>query len=277
MLDFLTYSAWLYTKIYQNHYFFFDLWSLVHCWNGFVLFVLFKSVKIRKPFTKLLLVLLIYEIVEILIPYFVLGIIKPETFKDQFTDIIVGMTGGGIGSVLLNLTSVSNSYHLFRLKLFIVLLASITYSFLWVGFYGYRYNIKFFNSPGINWYAWTAWTTGAAITIYLFDILKIRNLIIKFLSVWIIYLAALFTVETFGYYSIKLHEISMLNPPPLIFGIIHGSPVLHFMYIFSPFFTISIFFALKHLVFKALRQSKKTHYNLRVLHKINLPEHDYPV
>lgn len=261
--------------MYQNQYFFFDLWSLVHLWNGFVLFVFFKSVNARKPFTKLLLVLFIYEIVEILIPYFALGIIRPETFKDQFTDIIVGMTGGGIGAFILKSTSVSNPHHLFRLKLFIIFLASVTYSFLWVGFYGYRYNIEFFNTPGINLYAWPAWAVGSALTIYYFDILKIKNLLVKFLITWITYIAALFIFETIGYYVVRMHEISMPNPQPLIFGIIHGSSVLHFMYLFSPFFTISLYFGFRFLIFKALRQSKKHVTSSKIVIKTNLPEKDY--
>ncbi len=157
MFEFLTYTSWLYTKVYQNHYFFFDLWSLVHLWIGFVLVAFFASIKVQRILAKLFIVLFLYAVVKIMILYFVWGIINPDTFKDQFADIIIGMMGGGIGLVILNYTFVSNPRHVFRLKLLTIFLTSITYSFLWVGFYGYDYNMEFFNSPGINWLAWAGW------------------------------------------------------------------------------------------------------------------------
>ncbi len=259
MFESLTYTSWLFTKVYQNHYFFFDLWSLVHLWSGFVLIALFTLIKVQKLLAKLFIVLLLYEVVEILILYFVSGIIKPEIFKDQFTDIIIGMIGGGIGLIILNYTFVSNPRHVFRLKLFTIFLTSITYSFLWVGFYGYHYNMEFFNSPGINWLAWAGWAAGIFGVVFCFEFFKIKNLLLRFSVVWVSHLAVLFIIETLAYYFFSIHEVSIPGAPPLIFGIIHGSPLLHFMYVFSPFFTITLYFGFKYLIFKALITRKKSY------------------
>lgn len=258
MSEILIYTSWLYTKVYQNDYFFFDLWSLVHCWNGFVLLVILKSAKVRNPLNILLILLLLYEVVEILIPYFALGIFKPETFKDQFTDIIIGMMGGGIGLTILSYTSMSKPRHVNTLKIFIIFLASITYAFLWVGFYGYSYNIGFFNSIGINWYAWIMWTSGTFLTIYLFTHLKIKIFLLRFSITWVSYLAALLMFEALGYHFFSLHESSNPGSLPLIFELIHGSPVLHFMYIFSPFFSVTLFLGLNYMIFKALKFTRES-------------------
>jgi hypothetical protein len=90
----LSNTDWLYTKLYQNNIFFFDLWSIVHIWSGFVLFLLLRSVRIKRPFLILLVLLTVYEVFEILFTYFAFDIFRPETIQDQFTDIAVGMFGG---------------------------------------------------------------------------------------------------------------------------------------------------------------------------------------
>lgn len=253
MSDLLTYTSWLYTKIYQNEYFFFDLWSLVHFWNGFMLFFLVSSTKTRSPFTSLLIILFVYEVLEILAAYFALGVFRPETFKDQFTDIFVGLAGSGLGLFIFRNTSLKIPFQVNRLNIFIIMIASITYGFLWVGFYGYSYNVNFFNSPGINWYAWMLWTLFQFMIIYSFEYVRIKNLIVRFFLIWSIYIIVLFTFEALGYYILNLREVSNPNATPLILGIIHGSPVMHFMYLLSPLFSITLFRFLRFIIFRPLK------------------------
>jgi hypothetical protein len=257
MNDFLIATGWLYTKIYQNDLFFFDLWSFVHFWNGFMLFFLIGSTRTKNPFKTILVILFIYEIIEILFIYFALGIFSPETFKDQFTDIVVGLSGSLTGYYLLNSFSLCDLKKAKQLKIIIMIFSSLTYGFLWVGFYGYHYNIDFFNSPGINWYAWLLWSLNSIILIYSSKNIPVRNRIARFLSVWILWLIGLFAAEAAGYYWLGLHEISDPNATPLIFGIIHGSVVMHLFYVFAPFPVIGLYGFLSRIILRPFYHEKK--------------------
>jgi len=257
MSDLLTYTSWLYTKIYQNEFFFFDLWSLVHFWNGFMLFFLISSTKTKNPFRTILIILFLYEILEILLAYFVLGIFKPETFKDQFTDMFVGLSGSFTGYLLLSNFSLTNPRIAKQLNLIIMILSSLTYGFLWVGFYGYTYNISFFNSPGINWYAWSLWFLASFSIIYAFEYIPVRNRLLRLFIIWASFMTILFILEALGYYWVNLREISNPKATPLVFGIIHGTPVMHFNYIFSPLLIIGLFYFLKHIIQKPFRRREK--------------------
>jgi len=253
MIELLNETNWLYTKIYQNSLFFFDLWSIVHCWSGFVIFLILKSLKIKRALPALLTILFVYEIIEISFIYFAFNIFKPETIKDQFTDIIVGMLGGTIGFLLCKLSNLANKVHTKNLIYFAMFLASVTYSWLWVGFYHYNYNQGFYNSPGINIGAFTFWVLGAFATIWGSTLIRISNIWLKWIVVWAIYIVCLFAVEYYGFVILGLHESSKADAQPLLFGLIHGTPVLHFVYIFSPFFTILIYKGFKTLLFKSLK------------------------
>jgi hypothetical protein len=180
-------------------------------------------------------------------------VFKPETIKDQFTDIIIGMLGGMIGFSILRFCSLTNKVHLRNLNFFVMFLASITYSWLWVGFYKYDYNQEFYNSPGINIGAFSFWVLGSFATIWGSTFIRISNFWLKWFLVWAIYLVCLFAVEYFGFVILDLHESSKANSQPLLFGLIHGTPVLHFVYVFSPCITISIYLGLKTLLLKALK------------------------
>lgn len=246
-------AGWLYTKIYQNDFFFFDLWSIVHCWSGFIIFLALKSLRVKKTLGMLLTFLFLYELLEITFTYIALDIFKPETIKDQFTDIIIGMVGGIIGHFICRFTDLTNKVQLRNLNFFTIFLASITYSWLWVGFYQYNYNQEFYNSPGINIGAFFFWVFGAFATIWGSTLIRFQNAWLKWSALWAIYLVGLFAVEYFGYEILDLHESSKPGSQALLFGLIHGTPVLHFVYLVSPAFTISIYYSLKSLLLKAIK------------------------
>ncbi len=253
---YLEHIDWLYTIIYQNDFFFFDLWSIVHCWSGFVLYISLKALHAKKPLLILLCILFIYNVMEVLFIYFALNIFKPETVNNQFTDIIIGMLGGMIGFLILRFSSLNKKTQIRNLNLFTIFLASITYAWLWVGFYQYDYNQEFYNSPGINIGAFVFWVLGAFATIWFSTLIRLSNIWLKWLVIWALYLVCLFAVEYFGFVILSLHESSKANAQPLLFGLIHGTPVLHFVYAFSPFFTISIYKGLQVLLFKAANVEK---------------------
>lgn len=192
MFDIISYTEWLYTKLYQNDYFFLDLWSFVHLWFGFIITVILLSKKVKKLFIILLSLLLFYEVLEILIAYFALGIFKPETFKDQFTDIVVGMTGGLVAAVIIRYYTLNVAKKTKNLEIGLMLFASFTYAFCWVGFYGNSYKLTFLSFKGINWYAWLLWSLGTFLSILLFSSLTKDSFLFKIMKTWGVYVLSPF-------------------------------------------------------------------------------------
>lgn len=87
-------TSWLYGQIYENQFFFIDFWSLCHLWSGFVLFAILLTIRCKLPWIWLIVLLSLYEIIEISMIYISLHVFYPETIKDQFTDIFIGIFGG---------------------------------------------------------------------------------------------------------------------------------------------------------------------------------------
>ena len=94
-------TDWLYTKIYENSFFFFDLWSFAHLWAGIGIIIVLTFLGVKFRFRILFLVLFLYEFIEIMMIFLALKVFKPETIKDQITDLVVGVLGGLMGLYLL--------------------------------------------------------------------------------------------------------------------------------------------------------------------------------
>jgi uncharacterized membrane protein YeaQ/YmgE (transglycosylase-associated protein family) len=248
----LAHSDWLYTKLFQNTFFFFDLWSIVHIWSGFLLFLLLKSQKIKRAFLILAAILIFYEIFEILFFYFAFYIFKPETIQDQVTDIVVGIGGGILAYYFLRFAMYNSNTHRKTIFRIIILVASITYAFPWVGFYKYHYNTVWLNTPGINLTTLILWVIGGYITIQIFRSLKYRNPLVRLVVTWIFYIILLFGFEFTGYIILGVHEISTTGATPLLFGLIHGNRILHVFYLVSPLCTISLYSVFSWLFFKCV-------------------------
>ncbi len=125
---FLSNTSWLYVKIYQNDWFFFDLWSVVHFGSGVVFYLLIHEIFRNNTSLIFVGVLLVYELFEIFLLYFMVRVILPETFKDQLTDVLVGLVGGFFGNLYLRLHTVYKPY----IRLFFL---SGVFGYLYVGFY----------------------------------------------------------------------------------------------------------------------------------------------
>lgn len=93
-------SAPLYTVIYSNAYFFFDYWSIIHFVSGCLLYFILNAMGVRRIWLLLFSLLFFYELVEISMIFFALDVFKPETIKDQFTDIALG----GLGAAVIRFT-----------------------------------------------------------------------------------------------------------------------------------------------------------------------------
>ncbi len=240
-------TSWLYTKLYENPLFFFDLWSLVHLWIGFILFFLIKSTRIRKPFLYLFFILLAYEIIEFSIGSFGLRVFQSEIIKDHISDIILGILGGLIG-LIFNTYLKRKPNHIRFQYLLIAFLSGVTYSFLWVGFYQYQYNMSFFNTPGINFGAFLFWLAGSWGTIEFFRLFKKRKLWVRILITWTTYIFALFMFEYIAYEQVEIHEVSRNGENPLIFGLIHGTWYLHLVYLTQALTSVCIYLGLSKLI-----------------------------
>ena len=55
----------LYHVIYRGEYFFIDYWSFVHLINGFIIIAILLENNQRRVFTKLVAILLSWEIIEL--------------------------------------------------------------------------------------------------------------------------------------------------------------------------------------------------------------------
>lgn len=142
-----------------------------------------------------------------------------------------------------------------RSKWLALFITSLTVSFLWVGFYGYKYSIAFFNSPYINWWALTAWSVSGMIMIFVFNYLENKlNYFWGVIITWLIYITLLFVVEYIAYHLIALREVSE-GTTPLIFDIVHGSRVMHVYYTTAPLYFMSLYILLKFLFKKSTEGS----------------------
>lgn len=235
---FHTHTSWLYTKIYENSLFFFDYWSLVHLWSGITLILLLTAFRLRRKWLLLFTILLLYEVLEIAFLYFALDIFRPETFKDQGTDIVIGLLGGAVGYLMTS-----------RRKLQIIF-SSFTLAFVWVGNYQYHYNIPSLNTPGLNLWAFSLWWIGGCLIIELF--LFIRNRIesrtLQLLTFWLSYVTLLLFIEYIGYNLLNISEMSYSRNSYLIFGLIHGNFWLHLYYLVAPFLIIMFYTIVDKLV-----------------------------
>lgn len=248
-------TAWLYEKIYQNELFFFDLWSVVHLWSGLVIMLLLRSFRARRPFLWLSVVLIAYELAEILILYLALNIFRPETIKDQFTDIFVGLLGGVLTAVFLGLAKKRLDRHPYPFQTMIMALAVVTYTFPWVGFYHYSYNLEVYNTgTAMNFITWSAWTIGGMMILQVYYLLGRLRMSYRLLLIWVLYFPSLLIYEFITYHLMGIHESSAAGAGPLIFGLIHGTLTLHVFYVICPLIMIGLYLLADWLVRRGINR-----------------------
>lgn len=227
-------TDWLYTIIYQNKFFFIDYWSIVHFFSGFLLPVILSNLKIRSVYLKSFLILVLYEIIEISLVYLAFNVFKPETIKDQFTDLLIGL----FGIYLIYL--IKKVYLTKERKIlsgyFIASISSFIISFIWVGFYKYRYNFESLNNVGLNLWAFGWWFTALLLVLLFYQKmnLKILNKIFTMLITYLAYLISLLIFEYTGYNLLGIREISKTISNSLVFDLIHGTKVMHIFYLSAP-------------------------------------------
>ncbi len=240
-------TEWLYTIIYQNKIFFIDFWSIIHFLSGMLFIALICWISNKKIWLKLFLILLSYEFIEISLYFFSLEIFLPEILKDQITDIFIGLLGGIFYYYFIK----SYNEHLLN---YLVIIASVFFvAFIWVGFYGYKYNVEIFNTSGINIWAFTLWFCAGLLILfgYKYFFNCYRSEIKKLGIVYLLYLISLLILEILGQHIFSIHEISKSDSKALIFDLVHGTKVLHIFYLSAPFIFISTFKILCLIVYKS--------------------------
>lgn len=196
--------------------------------------MLFKT---RKPFLILLSAFLLFDLLETLLGYFLFQQTGSIRLNEIFSDLLLASAGGMIARYSVLKMIGLDPYETGKyIKTFTVLFTSITVAFTWVGFYGYKYNVGFWNSPGLNFTAFILWFGGqiAIISISLYIYSRIKKILASLFLVYILYLPALSVFEYFNYHIIKVREVGTPFRRALFFDIIHGTTILHFFYVLAP-------------------------------------------
>ncbi|MBK9063706.1 MAG: hypothetical protein IPL89_11010 [Acidobacteria bacterium] len=234
-------TDFLYTVLVQTPFCFFDIWSIVHFFLGGMLLLVLAARRISRPFFVLFLLLFFYELVEIEFTYLAINVFRPEILLDQNTDILVGLLGGLVALRLkARFEKWGRSAALRTGPVVRDLAVAVTVSAVWVTFYGYRYNVEFFNSRGINWWAFLWWSAGLFAVLRFFGLLQ--NAVLPWwlatAATWAAYAAVLVAVEYVGYALLGIRELH--GERPFAFGVIHGTPALKIYYAVAPPLAIAI-------------------------------------
>jgi len=204
--------------------------------------MLLKALRIRPALLFLIGILLLYELAEILFIYAAFHLFRPETLKDQVTDILVGLIGGFMSLGFLALSTRHLLRHKHLILSGIMLLAAGTYAFLWVGFYRYHYNVEAYNTGGgMNFYTFLTWTVAGFLVLQVFYLLRKQPFLLRVLYTWLIYFAGLMIFEYITYYIFGIHENSNEAGSALVFGLVHGTITMHVFYIICPFLIMQLY------------------------------------
>jgi hypothetical protein len=234
-------TSWLYTILFQSLFFFIDYWSFVHFWCGIMLFLLAASKGVKQAILKITVLLILYEVIELLFLWFALHIFRPETITDQLTDILIGLIGAYTAMLFIKLKHSKQKSIL--INLIPIVFTSLTVAFLWVGNYHYTYNYKYLNNTGLNLWAFFWWSISGCFFLetYLFLKSKIKKTFYVLLTNWLLYFILLLIIEFIGYYILQIREVGLTHKTALIWGLIHGNTTMHVYYLIFPFLLSGVY------------------------------------
>lgn len=243
--------SWLYIQFYSNSYFFLDYWIILQAITTVFLFYFIKSFNIPKPILITLVLLTIWELIELVIKEFVPSqFVSDSQIIQQVIDLIISAITIIIFNYLLKIfKSHKNSSYLLRgLTSFI---NSFTIAFLWVGFYGYHYSQTEFNWEGLNWWAFFLWFVGSNFIGIYFDLYLKKWSYLKSISIiYILYIPILLFIEYLGRFVLYIQEVSNPTHKPLILGLIYGNDILHTVYMLMPLIVTTLFYLIKSMINK---------------------------
>jgi len=167
-------TGWLYTVVYQNGPFYWDLWSFFHLWCGMVLMAGLMRARVRRPVAWLLGVLVGYELLELALLVASVRVFEAEMLVDKLWDVIVGCAGGAVvwwGVPALRRAASGANGDLAGAGA-AGCFAALSISFDWVALHGVQDGGASLEPPGFDWWAWAFWTCGLTATVLVDALLK---------------------------------------------------------------------------------------------------------
>lgn len=239
---------WLNYVIFDFKWIYFDLWSLVNLWSGAILFIIISALGIKKRWNTLLSLLVVAQIAQTIYPNTIPEMYWITKSIININDLSIGMLGGFLMYSFFSWNK-SRKYSIWLA----IFMSAITISFIWVGTYGYSYNISFFNSPAINWWAFTCWSVSGAIILTIFHLIKKKKGSgFAIVSTWLIYITLLLSFEYLAFHIFTFQEATK-DTKALIFDVIHGRPEMHVFYTTATFIFISFYSAISNLFKRVLK------------------------
>jgi hypothetical protein len=252
---FIEATSILYTKVFVGRFFFFDLWSINHMWTGFMLYLILSGLRIKKPFTVILVCLFGYEVFEISLTWFATSIFIPEIIKDQVTDIFIGLTGSFIGFLFLsNYDFLINRFHLVVQNVFIFFI-SMSFSFLWLVFSHESVCLYGPSCRETNFIIFFLWLAQAFITIAVFR----KSGLLKNIRPWAVFVVTFILATVLNFCLISLPKASGLKPDNLIYWL-SSTRIKLILFPLIPFLLLAAHEAFLKLVLKA----RKEYFNARL-------------
>lgn len=252
---FIESTSILYTKIFVGRFFFFDLWSINHMWTGFMLYLILSVLRIKKPFTVILVCLFGYEVFEISLTYFATSIFIPEIIKDQVTDIFIGLTGSFAGYIFLSNYDFLISRFQIVVKNAFIFFVSMSFTFLWLVFSRESVCLDGTSCTGINLIIFFLWLTQSFITIAVFR----KSGLLKSIRPWGIFVVTFILATVLNFCLVSLPKMSVLKPDNLIYWL-SSTRIKLILFPLLPFLLLTAHEAFIKLVSKA----RKGYYNARL-------------
>ena len=219
--EFYSLTKWLYLKIYVNGIFYIDYWSFVHIVSGSILVLALYAFDLKYKKTIFLSLIVLWEVIELLFKYFALDIFKPEVFKDQFNDILVGVFAGYLTYFMIKKLRKNYFKIHFSEKFLASVFTILILGFLWSGTYQSQQSIESFYTIGLNYLNLLFWVGLLFVFLFVFLLLDhfIKNIYISMLAVLLIYYPIIYMVNYhFTYiFENKIINIGFLLAPLIIF------------------------------------------------------------
>ncbi len=244
---------WLNFVIFDFKWVYFDFWSIVILWSGAILFTIISILKIKHRWQVLLSILALSQFFQTTNPNSIPEMHWIIKTINHINKLSIGMLGGYLMYAFFNWNN-RRKYSLWLASL----LSAITISFIWVGTYGYSYNISFFNSPAINWWAFTCWSVSGVIITAIYQLIKVRkNAVWAIVFTWSVYISILLLVEYLAFHIFTFQEATK-GTKALIFDVIHGRPEMHVFYTTSTFIFISTYIVMSTIFRRYEREQHKS-------------------
>jgi hypothetical protein len=252
--ELLSRTSWLYTKLLEGPFFFFDLWSLAHLYSGCFVMLVLLALRARRPWAWLVAALVAYELLELAFIYVAFHAFRPETLKDQVTDVLVGALGALVATGCARRCATLPRAARARVSTHgAAFLMAVAIAFEWVGHYGYHYSRPVFNSPGLSWWAFLLWTLGLAAVAegYAFFEARLGSRLGALAVTALGYGVALGVVEYLGYAVLGIREVGHPGRSALALDLVHGTRTLHAFYLGAPWLGVLAFVGLRALLDRA--------------------------